>query len=716
MSRDELSVKSITAIFLFSLLLNLAGCGSSQDPKAPESKSTPVEQYIETGDLAALKRHGNLRVLIPRFDEGDDHLPRAGLPVHIETDLLESFSTESGLTPVWIYVDKREDLVPYLLAGKGDVIAANFTITPERKEKIAFSVPITIVKEQIVTRIGDNIKSPADLVGRQVALHRSSSFWLTLQELQKKYPKIQLTIVAEDVPTEAIIDGVADGQYDVAVADSNLAKAIMTYRDDIKVAFDLTGERTIAWGVRPDSSQLLDELNRYLNKERLSTLQQPQYKEDLPGIKKHKVLRVLTRNNAATYFLWRGELMGFEYELARHFAKQQGLRIEMVVPPSREDLITWLEEGKGDVIAASLTINEQRKQQGIAFSSAYNSVSEVLVTRASEPGLEKVEDLAGRTVVVRRSSSYWDSLESLRKSGIDVKLQAAPEDMETEEIIQKVAEGSYDLTVADSNILDIELTWRDDIRAAFPLGDPVDYGWAVRAEDKQLLGAINSYFKKEYRGLFYNITYQKYFKNPREIRTHVQQRVDGVEAGALSPYDDLVRKYADKYNFDWRLVTSQMYQESRFDPDAKSWAGALGLLQVLPRTAKEFGYQKLREPEQGLQAGLHYLDWLKDRFEDDLSVQDRMWFALASYNAGVGHVRDARRLAKKMGWDSNHWFNNVERAMLLLSKRKYAKQSRHGYVRGREPVKYVREIRDRYRAYVRLTKDMELRAGGKGER
>ena len=109
---------------------------------------------------------------------------------------------------------------------------------------------------------------------------------------------------------------------------------------------------------------------------------------------------------------------------------------------------------------------------------------------------------------------------------------------------------------------------------------------------------------------------------------------------------------------------------------------------------------------------MHYLDWLKDRFEDDLSVQDRMWFALASYNAGINHVRDAQRLTKKMGWDSNHWFNNVERAMLLLSKRKYAKQSRHGYVRGREPVKYVREIRDRYRAYVRLTKDMELRAGG----
>jgi membrane-bound lytic murein transglycosylase F len=171
----------------------------------------------------------------------------------------------------------------------------------------------------------------------------------------------------------------------------------------------------------------------------------------------------------------------------------------------------------------------------------------------------------------------------------------------------------------------------------------------------------------------------------------------------LSPFDDLVKAQADEHEFDWRLIVAQMYQESRFDPNAKSWAGARGLMQVMPRTARELGVENLKDPEQGIIAGVRYLSWLRDRFESELPVRDRMWFALAAYNAGAGHVRDARRLAKRQGWSSNRWFDNVEKAMLLLSKSKYANNAAHGYVRGSEPVRYVREIRDRYQAYLKLT-------------
>jgi membrane-bound lytic murein transglycosylase F len=146
-----------------------------------------------------------------------------------------------------------------------------------------------------------------------------------------------------------------------------------------------------------------------------------------------------------------------------------------------------------------------------------------------------------------------------------------------------------------------------------------------------------------------------------------------------------------------------MYQESRFNPSAKSWAGARGLMQVMPRTAKELGIENLKDPEQGIIAGVRYMAWLRERFEPELSVRDRMWFALAAYNAGAGHVRDARRLARRQGLEPNRWFDNVEKAMLLLSKNKYAKHAAHGYVRGSEPVNYVRQIRDRYQAYLKLT-------------
>ena len=168
-----------------------------------------------------------------------------------------------------------------------------------------------------------------------------------------------------------------------------------------------------------------------------------------------------------------------------------------------------------------------------------------------------------------------------------------------------------------------------------------------------------------------------------------------------------MKRHAEQYGFDWRLLVAQMYQESRFDPQAKSWAGALGLMQVLPRTARQMGFDgDLADPEIGIHAGVKYMAWMRERFDPELPVLDRMWFTLAGYNAGAEHVRDARRLARKKGWSSKRWFGNVERAMLLLSQRKYARKARHGFVRGREPVNYVRQIKQRYEAYVRLTESI----------
>ena len=163
-----------------------------------------------------------------------------------------------------------------------------------------------------------------------------------------------------------------------------------------------------------------------------------------------------------------------------------------------------------------------------------------------------------------------------------------------------------------------------------------------------------------------------------------------------------MKKYADQYGFDWRLIVSQMYQESRFNPMAESWVGAKGLMQVMPRTAKELKLTDLEDPEIGIHAGIKYMKWVRERFESELDVKDRMWFTLAAYNAGQGHIKDARRLARKKGWNPNRWFNHVEKALLLLSKKEYAKKARHGYVRGQEPVNYVRNIKNRYEAYVLL--------------
>src|SRR5579859_356214 len=202
------------------------------------------------------------------------------------------------------------------------------TVTPERRAQIGFSEPIALVREQLVCRLGEKkIRRSANLQGRKVALRKSSSFFQTVEDLRKDYPKIQEEIVPENVETEEILDGVGDGKYDVAVADSSLVEAVMTYRDDLKVAFDLTGDHPLAWGLRPDAAELKKALDRFLDEEQLARKEETAYQEDLPGIEKRKVLRVLTRNSAATYFLWKGEVLGFEYELAKAFANRHGLRL-----------------------------------------------------------------------------------------------------------------------------------------------------------------------------------------------------------------------------------------------------------------------------------------------------------------------------------------------------------------------------------------------------
>ena len=695
----------ILKTILFLLVLFVAAC--EEEPQS-DANGLPLEShvqaYTDTGDLKQLRQHNKLRILLPRLSADIDYLPRSGLPIHYETELANRFALKIGLEPVWIYVDKFEQLIPTLLSGQGDLIAANFTVTDERKQQLAFTVPIATVKEQLVTRADDQIKELGDLVGREIAVQKSTSFWGTAQKIVRQYPGVQIDVLPEELSVEEIVNAVANRKLDTTIADSNFLSAVLPTLDKIKIPLDVSGERPVAWAVRPNALQLKEALDKFLSHEKLTARTQATYKEDLPLLKERKVLRVLTRNNAATYFLWRGELMGFEYELAREFARRQGMRVEMIVAPTRQDLFTWLREGRGDMIAANLTILPEREAQGIRYSRGYNTVKEVVVTRKNDDSLKTLADLQGRTVYVRPSSSYWRTLAEMVNQGMKIKLVAVPESMETEDIIEKVADGDYDVTIADSHIVDVELSWRDDeIKVAFELEGVIEHGWVVREDSPLLLNAVNTFIKKEYKGLFYNLAKQKYFQKPEQIKQRLEERVDTAQGGKLSPYDPLAKRYAEQYGFDWRLIVSQMYQESRFDPKAESWAGALGLMQILPRTAKELGEKNLRRPENGIRAGIKYLDWLRDRFEPELAVKDRMWFVLASFNAGVGHVKDARRLAKKLGLNPNRWFNNVEKAMLLLSRREHATKAQHGFVRGIEPVNYVRQIRDRYEAYVRLT-------------
>jgi membrane-bound lytic murein transglycosylase F len=668
-----------------------AAAGDSQ----PAVATVPAQSV----DLSAIRFRREFRVLtLPQSRN------RARVPGHAGTsaqhhELIETFAEEQFLLPRWITVPRREDLVPALLRGDGDLVGVDLRIRDYRSHGALFSVPVGTVREVLFSRAADRARAAADLSGREIALRARSSFWPLLHRLRRRTPDIGARIIPDDLPPEVVLQRVQSMAYDMAVLDATRVGPESAFREGLAEQPWLSSAGHVAFGVRPGAVELKAALDDFLTRKQLARRETVRRTDDLDGIARRGVLRVLTRNNAASYFIWRGRPLGFEYELIGKFADEQGLSLEMIVAPSRAALLPALRRGEGDVVAAGLSVTEERRNGGTAFTRPYKESYEMVVTRADET-VQTSADLAGRTITVHRSSPVWGLIEALRADGLNVGLEAAPEELETETIIERVANGLYDLTVADAHSVKVALTWRTDVRAAFALDGPVPIAWAVREGNPRLREALDAFIERERRQVFYNVIYARYFENPRRIRAHVAQRADNhLAGGRISPYDEIVRRYAEKYGFDWVLIVALMYRESRFNPRVVSWAGARGLMQLLPVTAKRFGVTDLENPEASIQAGVRMLDWLYQQFEPELPVKDRTWFALAAYNAGLGHLLDARRLARELGLDAERWFDNVEQAMLLLSEPRYYRQARYGYVRGIEPVTYVRDIRELYNAY-----------------
>ncbi len=674
--------------------------GDAGPGAGPADTSAAPADVVDTGDLDAVQKREVLRVLV--YGGGEVVLPRAGASTLGDREVAAQLAKHLGVDVQPIRVPRYEDLIPMLLAGKGDLIAARLAQTDAREKQIAFSRPVTVVSEMLVGKKGDTLKALADLAGKTVTVRKSSSYRETLDKLAEKDSKgVVVADAPEDEDTESLVHDVATGKIAYTACDSDLFAHIAAYTPEVEALFPLREGRQIGFGIRPQNPKLKAAADAFLVEHALNTTSRPS-QAGLDGIKKRGSVRMLTRNNAVSYFLHKGTQQGFDYELMKLFAKDNGLRLDVIVPPKAGDLVPWLLAGKGDVIAAQMTVTPAR-QAKIAFSDPYMSADEVLVQKAGEPPIGSLDDLKKasqkRPVVVRKSSSYRATLDAAG----GVKVKDAPEGEETEELIGDVASGKIAFTVADSNIAAVELTYRTDIQTTLVLkpGQPIAYG--VRKENKELLAALNDFVKKRYRGLEYNVLKKQYFENKHVIdNAHDATRV----TGAISPYDGLLKKRSKEFGLDWRLMASQAYQESRFDPNAKSWVGAKGLFQVMPATGKEMGFEDLEDPDEGVHAGVEYMAHLIDGFDEDLPFKQRVRFALASYNAGKGHVEDARRLAEEMKLDPDRWFGNVEKTMLLLQKPQYARHARHGYCRGEEPVQYVSQIQSRYDNYLTVVKDL----------
>jgi membrane-bound lytic murein transglycosylase F len=431
----------------------------------------------------------------------------------------------------------------------------------------------------------------------------------------------------------------------------------------------------------------------------------PDHPRSLQEIVKSGYIRVLTRNNDTSFFIYRGHRMGFDYELGKKLAQHIGIRVDMIITQGWSEMVPALLKGEGDVIAAEMTVTEERKKQ-VLFAEPWGHTREVVVWKDGSPEIKSAEDLAGKEVHVRKSSTYWQSLlelnEKLRAAGRpEVVLKAVPEDWETDTILQAVSKGEMVYTLADELLSSVHTAYWDNLVVGPAVSAERDLAWAVRPGDVELKKAIDEVFRDLRKKPDFNILRKKYFEAERTLKKERKDKFYASETGTLSPYDPLVRKYADQHGFDWRLVAAQIYQESRFDPQRKSWVGALGLFQIMPATARGLGINDPTDPEQSIRGGLKYMQQLSDHYQDVAEPIERYRFALAAYNSGFGHVDDARKLTRAARQDPAIW-RQVAPWLLKLSDKKYAKKARFGFCRGSEPVDYVRHIDERYTGYAQL--------------
>jgi len=399
-------------------------------------------------------------------------------------------------------------------------------------------------------------------------------------------------------------------------------------------------------------------------------------------------ITMLTRNNANCYYIYREQPMGFEYQLAQAFSKYLGVQLK-VNTVNWQDMFKAANSGQGDFIAASLTITSRRDNK-VDFSIPYMNIQQQLITHRDNRRVDGIEDLRGKKIHVREGTTYQQRLEELNANkNLNIKI-VLHKDMPTEELIRLVANKKIHFTVADSNIALMNRRYYPDINISFPLEEKQALGWAVKEEDNDLLEKINSFFKQIKKNGLYGKIYTKYYGN-----IHIFDYVDLIKyhrrlKTRLPKYKDIIKKTAKQFGFDWRLIAAIVYQESHFNPQATSFTGVKGLMQVTLQTAQEMGISNRLSPKQSIYAGVKYLKKMYSRW-DKIKGHDQLLFALASYNIGYGHVTDAQKIAKKMGLNQNRW-SSLKKTLPLLREKKYYSQTKYGYARGTEPVRYVDRV------------------------
>lgn len=437
---------------------------------------------------------------------------------------------------------------------------------------------------------------------------------------------------------------------------------------------------------------------------------------DLDSIRLRGSLKALVDNSSTSYFLYKGQAMGFEYELLHRFCDHLGLDLEIVRVNNLDKIIDQFYDENIDVIAANLTVTSSRAAH-LAFTEPILWSKQVLVQRRIHPSrdtsnllVESIDELVGKSINVRKNSSFYERLTNLSEElGGDIIIDTVNGEVSVEQLIEAVSEGHIDYTIADEHVAKINKAFFQNIQHDIPVSLDQKMAWAVRPEADSLLSQMNSWLAQFKKTVDFRTIYLKYFGNTVLYRNRTKSQYFTSKSGQISPYDVLLKEQSEELHWDWRLLSALIYQESQFDPQAKSWAGAIGLMQLMPETAATYDLDSNASPSENILAGIRYLNWLDQQFIERVpDSTERIPFILAAYNVGLGHIFDAIRLAEKYNLDPEIWEDNVAEMLLKKSQATYYRDDvvYYGYCRGSEPYKYVKSILQRYQDYKNITSNI----------
>ena len=415
----------------------------------------------------------------------------------------------------------------------------------------------------------------------------------------------------------------------------------------------------------------------------------------LDKIKKSKVLNVVLLNSPSIYYIGNYGPQGFEYELLKRYANSIDVDLNITTANTVKEAIQLSKNNNIHITSAGLSKTPNREKT-FNFGPSYFEVQQQVVCSRKMLGTEKfprdIEDLGGLNIVVGEDTSYSETIKKLKNDGFDINASYTSQ-YSTEELLQKVASREIDCTIANSNIYALNLRYFPEMAQAFTISAREQLAWVLMPGSVELEADMYSWLNSfnqsgdmiDLKDHYYSYMVFFDYYNTKMFYKRIKSR--------LPKYEKYFKEVASYYQFPWKLLAAISYQESHWNPRAKSFTGVRGMMMLTKNTAKLLGIKNRLDPKQSIRGGAKHLKQMVRNVVVEVEGENRLKFALAAYNVGMGHILDAQKLAKRIGYDENNW-NDLKKVLPLLSQKKYYRTLKHGYARGSEPVKYVEAIYD----------------------